>query len=304
MKIFEDRVSGVFGATRAPFSFKKLAKQAAHEMEDQTLVVNGVDTAPALYTILISSADDAMLAQYYPQLTAEVSEFIKAQAEKRHYLFVGEPLVRFMVDPALKPGKFSVFAENVDAPTLGRLYEEERAYLSGSARGYGAGQGAAMAPAAPEPVMPGRDSLSPFPSQRPDAPEPDPFADSLPPTVGRDALAGMGGAAAVAGIAQNLAGGAGQEPRAELVDVVSGDHFALIAPRCVVGRERASADIVLRDPNVSRRHAELTLNGTSWTIEDLNSTNGISVNNRRVTRWPLHNGDLVTFGLTTLEFRG
>ena len=131
MKIFEDRVSGVFGAARAPFSFKKLAKQAAHEMEDQTLVVNGVDTAPALYTILISSADDAMLAQYYPQLTAEVSEFIKAQAEKRHYLFVGEPLVRFMVDPALKPGKFSVFAENVDAPTLGRLYEEERAYLSG-----------------------------------------------------------------------------------------------------------------------------------------------------------------------------
>ena len=129
----------------------------------------------------------------------------------------------------------------------------------------------------------------------------DPVADGEADVV---VLAGMGGAAAVGGMAQNMVGGAGQEPRAELVDVVSGDHFELIAPRCVVGRERASADIVLRDPNVSRRHAELTLNGTSWTIEDLNSTNGISVNNRRVTRWPLHNGDLVTFGLTTLEFRG
>ena len=49
LSVFENRVSGIFGATRAPFSFKKLAKQAAGEMEDQTLVINGVTTAPALY---------------------------------------------------------------------------------------------------------------------------------------------------------------------------------------------------------------------------------------------------------------
>ena len=52
LNIFEDHVAGIFGATRAPFSFKKLAKQAARDMEDQTLVINGVNTAPALYTIL------------------------------------------------------------------------------------------------------------------------------------------------------------------------------------------------------------------------------------------------------------
>ena len=48
LNIFEDHVAGIFGATRAPFSFKKLAKQAARDMEDQTLVINGVNTAPAL----------------------------------------------------------------------------------------------------------------------------------------------------------------------------------------------------------------------------------------------------------------
>ena len=32
-----------------------------------------------------------------------------------------------MIDPSLKSGKFSVSAENVDAPTLARLYDEERA---------------------------------------------------------------------------------------------------------------------------------------------------------------------------------
>ena len=44
LNIFEDHVAGIFGATRAPFSFKKLAKQAARDMEDQTLVINGVNT--------------------------------------------------------------------------------------------------------------------------------------------------------------------------------------------------------------------------------------------------------------------
>ena len=123
LSVFENRVSGIFGATRAPFSFKKLAKQAANEMEDQTLVINGVNTAPALYTVLIANEDDPLMAPFYPQLSREVSELVKAQANKKRYTFVGEPLVRFMIDPSLKSGRFSVFAENVDAPTLGRLYE-------------------------------------------------------------------------------------------------------------------------------------------------------------------------------------
>ena len=301
LNIFEDRVAGVFGATRAPFSFKKLAKQAAHEMEDQTLVVNGVDTAPALYTILVSPGDDVMLAQYYPQLTNEISELIKAQAEKRRYAFVGEPLVRFMVDPALKPGKFSVFAENVDAPTLGRLYEEERAYLSGSSLSLMGGRGAARAPQASSTPLPDRGALDPL-----SAASVDEAFQSVPPTISRETLAGMGGAAATGGMRIE---GADQPqvpsiPYAELVDVVSGEHYQLTSARCIVGRERASADIVLSDPNVSRRHAELAFTGSSWTIEDLNSTNGLLVNNRRVTRWPLRNGDLVTFGLMTFEFRG
>ena len=105
LNIFEDHVAGIFGATRAPFSFKKLAKQAARDMEDQTLVINGVNTAPALFTILIAADDDPMLAPFYPELSREVREFVKAQAEKRRYVFVGEPLVRFMIDPQLRAGR-------------------------------------------------------------------------------------------------------------------------------------------------------------------------------------------------------
>ncbi len=72
---------------------------------------------------------------------------MKAQAEKRRYVFVGEPLVRFMIDPQLRAGKFSVFAENVDAPTLGRLDEEGRAYQNGLGQNNSAASRAASAPA-------------------------------------------------------------------------------------------------------------------------------------------------------------
>lgn len=371
LNIFEDRVSTIFGAARAPFSFKKLAKQAAHEMEDQTLVVNGANTAPALYTILISADDDAFMAPYYPQLAREVSDLVKAQAEKKHYAFVGEPLVRFMIDPELKPGKFSVFAENVDAATLGRLYEEERAYqqslaqnfpsaaagrsqqapmprqqvsqpqaaaaenparqqrpiqapqlasnrgftaapgasaANGMAAGMAAGAVAGAAGAAAVAGARGAAASSPSPipnvSNLPDSPIP------VPRTVTREALAGMGGAAATGGVAGAAAAGmarqnapAPQAVTAQLVDVVTGETHQVTAPTCIIGRERAAANIVLRDPNVSRRHAQITLAGTEWSIEDLNSTNGTLVNNRRITRCPLRNGDVITFGLSTFEFR-
>ena len=355
LNIFEDHVAGIFGATRAPFSFKKLAKQAAHEMEDQTLVINGVNTAPALYTILVANDDDPMLAPFYPELSREVSEFVKAQAEKRRYVFVGEPLVRFMIDPQLRAGKFSVFAENVDAPTLGRLYEEERAYQNGLSQSMPVRNAAAAAPApapVPRPANPAPAAAAaaavplagqhravapaavpapapvPTPAAAPQGADPfapvDPFemniADAgaaipVPQTVSRDQLAGMGGAASVGSatqsVAVNMAGSRPQAPAAaparplaQLVDVVSGDVYEVNQAQCIIGRERAVANVALRDPNVSRRHAQLTFTGSDWSIEDLNSTNGTLVNNRRITRCPLRNGDLLTFGLSTFEFRG
>lgn len=331
LNIFEDHVAGIFGATRAPFSFKKLAKQAARDMEDQTLVINGVNTAPALYTILIATDDDPMLAPFYPELSREVREFVKAQAEKRRYVFVGEPLVRFMIDPQLRAGKFSVFAENVDAPTLGRLYEEERAYQNGLGQNSSATSRAASAPRAGQQQF-ASPQLHPaaMPQQQPTpraaTPDPlavaDPFAPNVPDpaapipvpqTVSRDALAGMGGAAATGAavglgaatsIASNMASPrAPQRPLAQLVDVVSGESHNITSAQVTIGRERSVSDIALRDPNVSRRHAQLTFTGSDWSIEDLNSTNGTLVNNRRITRCPLRNGDLLTFGLSNFEFR-
>jgi hypothetical protein len=79
-------------------------------------------------------------------------------------------------------------------------------------------------------------------------------------------------------------------------------RYVLDGPRAVLGRSD-QAECVLRDPNVSRRHAELRQDASGqWEIVDLGSTNGVKVNGRRVTEAPLREGDQVTVGTTTFRF--
>ncbi|HVE69979.1 MAG TPA: FHA domain-containing protein, partial [Thermoanaerobaculia bacterium] len=47
---------------------------------------------------------------------------------------------------------------------------------------------------------------------------------------------------------------------------------------------------------VSRRHARITLSGDGCLLEDLKSANGTYVNNNRVERADLKQGDLIRFG--------
>ncbi|MGC1852651.1 MAG: DUF3662 and FHA domain-containing protein [Solirubrobacterales bacterium] len=94
--------------------------------------------------------------------------------------------------------------------------------------------------------------------------------------------------------------------RAEVVSraVVTLDdrRYVLDDARATIGRSR-DADCVLRDPNVSRHHAELRRSAAGeWTIADLGSTNGIKVNGRRVGSTRLRPGDQVTLGTTTFRF--
>lgn len=65
---------------------------------------------------------------------------------------------------------------------------------------------------------------------------------------------------------------------------------------------RQDGDLVLEDPEVSRRHAVLRRSGGSVLVEDLDSTNGTFVNGERIERpITLGPGDQVRVGRTTLE---
>ncbi|HEY3543629.1 MAG TPA: DUF3662 and FHA domain-containing protein [Gaiellaceae bacterium] len=71
--------------------------------------------------------------------------------------------------------------------------------------------------------------------------------------------------------------------------------------RVLLGRSR-ECDIQVEDPNVSRRHAELRQEGSSYWIVDLESTNGVEVNGKRVKRAKLESGDSFTVGSTDITF--
>jgi Protein of unknown function (DUF3662)/FHA domain len=70
----------------------------------------------------------------------------------------------------------------------------------------------------------------------------------------------------------------------------------------VVGRSR-DADVVVDDPNVSRRHAEVRPSGGSWIVRDLGSTNGVKVNGRRIQGpQSLKPGDEIQLGTSRVTF--
>jgi Protein of unknown function (DUF3662)/Inner membrane component of T3SS, cytoplasmic domain len=69
----------------------------------------------------------------------------------------------------------------------------------------------------------------------------------------------------------------------------------------VLGRSR-ECDIQVEDSNVSRRHAELRREGADYWVVDLDSTNGLEVNGKRVKRAKLDPGDSFTVGSTEVTF--
>jgi hypothetical protein len=89
--------------------------------------------------------------------------------------------------------------------------------------------------------------------------------------------------------------------RRQALLVSEGRRNVLSGERVMVGRSR-ECDVVVSDPNVSRRHIELRRGERGWAAVDLGSTNGMKVNGRRVGHAELNPGDRITIGITDLTF--
>ena len=89
----------------------------------------------------------------------------------------------------------------------------------------------------------------------------------------------------------------------EVVEVVVDDEtFPLKGPGpWTVGRSQEN-DIVVPDPNVSRRHARISRSDDSFVVEDLGSTNGTLLDGAPIDRERIEGGDELTFGQTSARF--
>ncbi|MCM3876431.1 MAG: FHA domain-containing protein, partial [Thermoanaerobaculia bacterium] len=79
-------------------------------------------------------------------------------------------------------------------------------------------------------------------------------------------------------------------------------EFLLKQGVSVIGR-LAQSDIQLPSPDVSRRHAQVTVGADGCFVSDLGSENGVKVNGHLVENHRLVDGDVVVLGKQRLIFR-
>ena len=299
----------------SPISPVQIAKKAEKQMRREKMVGAGKEFAPTLYTVLVNPDDDERLFGYYPTLAGETETYLRAKAQELGLAMDGAPLVRFIIDDELKPGKFEVVAELVSAPIVSQLRAEEM-------HRYGLeSQAPVQQPAAQNPMAGQQAPVQNYASSGIDVMAEDPqmyeddyAAPAVPPVAGA-----AGGVAPVAPVAAGAAGNQTvrfndamapqpamvgrhipHQPR--LIDLTTNRSFPLTKDRILLGRA-LSSDIAIEDLNVSRTHAEIRQEAANaWSIADLGSTNGTLVNGRHIASVVLQEGDRVTVGTTTFLF--
>lgn len=77
--------------------------------------------------------------------------------------------------------------------------------------------------------------------------------------------------------------------------------FPLNKPKVIIGRAQEN-DIMIPIQTVSGHHASITIEGGSFYLTDLGSTNGTFVNGSRVNKAILKSGDMIKLGAANLKF--
>ncbi len=83
--------------------------------------------------------------------------------------------------------------------------------------------------------------------------------------------------------------------------IISGVPHELIDEAITIGRGPDNT-IVVNDPSISTHHAQLLLEGDTYRLKDLDSTNGTRVNGKPVTETVLRLDDRIRFGAAEARY--
>lgn len=259
-------VEGAFGrAFKSEVRPVEIARKLAREMEEHKSVSVSRTYVPNEYVVFLSPEDRERLADFEAELGDELAGYLLEHARRERLAVIAKPVVEFRTDDRLELGEFGIDARVVRGGT-----EAPAAAPSRAARG---------APASPP-------SAPPAPS---------------PPPAGASESSHTIVYSSAERLRRPLEEQA-QARHATALVVVAGKRMVVGSSGAVLGRSR-ECDIVVEDPNVSRRHAAIRPSGGSWTIEDLGSTNGVLVNGVRAGRpVVLAPGDRIELGTAPLTF--
>jgi Protein of unknown function (DUF3662)/FHA domain len=271
----EKAVNGAFArAFKSEVQPVEIASALRRAMDDRAAVVGrGRTLVPNAFVVELGETDYARLTAYADVLAEELVANVTEHAEAQQYAFPGPVSVSFEEREGLDTGVYQVRSSTVRGP---------------AAKNSGPAPPVAAPPAAPPPEYAGPGAA---------VPPPPPMRAPMPPVAD--------GPAAPSHFPQANDAGHASAARRPWLDV-DGHAYPLLGALTIVGRG-ADVDVVLDDPGVSRRHAEIrvTTDGPRLVahLRDLGSTNGTFIDGSRVTGAALRDGNRITMGRTRLTFR-
>ena len=274
----ERAVHGVFAkAFKAEVQPVEIASAMRRAMDDRAAVLgHGRTFVPNLFTIELAPTDYERLTGFSEMLTDELVASAQEHAESQRYQPGGPIQVDFVSAEDLETGVFRV------RPSTAK----------------------------------GAPRATPTPTTPPPRPTPSATAQPLGPEAASPGPAedwAWAPAGPVEAPAAPVAHPASRPPARPHANPdqrpwfdVDGDRYPLLGAITVLGRDN-TADVVLDDPGISRRHTEIRVTSDGphlvASIRDLGSTNGTFVNGERITSQHLSDGDRVSVGRTTLTYR-
>ena len=269
----------------------EIASALRQAMDDESLALSeGHTVAPNSYVVHFSPADFERARSWGSTLASELCDEVIRHADSQGYALPGTVRVAFHPDADVRGGDLRVVTRLDDGSLTAPAPHDDGASPA-TAHGPGASAATpdrlvedlpAAAPREPSPAP----RVGPRPAPRraaaPAAPAAPAHADQPTVVMGRP-----------------VTGPAG--PALEL----DGRMLPLDGDDLILGRSAERADLVIPDSSVSREHLRLLTVGSTVTLLDLGSRNGVLVNGRRVDgSVTLRDGDVVTVGQTELLFFG
>jgi len=276
----ERAVHGVFAkAFKAEVQPVEIASAMRRAMDDRAAVIgHGRTFVPNLFAIELAPTDYERLMGFSDMLTDELVASAQEHAESQRYQPGGPIQVSFVSKEDLETGVFRVRPSTAKGvpPVV-----------------------PAAAPAAPPAAQAAAPVASPSPPSDPSGAEPASAQDwAWTPAAGAAAPPAREPVAPSAPRTHPA-----QRPWLE----IDGDRYPLLSAITVLGRDN-TADVILDDPGISRRHTEIRVTSDGphlvASIRDLGSTNGTFVNGERITSQRLADGDRISVGRTALTYRG
>jgi hypothetical protein len=268
----ERAVNGAFArAFKSEVQPVEIASAIRRAMDDRAAILgHGRTIVPNLFTVELSETDYERLSGFDEELENELVAAAQEHAESQRYQPGGPLQVSFTSAPDLETGVFRLRTSTARRPGT--------AAPAGRAEGYAA------------PATPAAPPAPPAAAPAPATPRHTPADDGLEATQRQ------------APVPPPRRTNPADRPWLD----VDGERYPLLGAMTVLGRDD-TADIILDDPGISRRHSEIrvTTDGPHLvaSIRDLGSTNGTFVNSERITSQRLSDGDRITVGRTTVVYR-